>query len=272
MFCASQGLRSAAFSRNPHKNRALQASLVTPFGADRCRKPTIFRRQVSRDTTMLLVSNIARLECGHDFKQRCFAQRRSRSLPGRRFPSRAHHPDVRGQPRDRPGHRHPGRPRRRQYCAAWPRRASPMPSSRARSIPPPQQIEAAGGQALPLVGDVRNDDDVAAAVAAAVERFGGIDVVVNNASAIDLSPTPRRGHEALRPDAGHQCPRDVPAFQARPAGAPGIRRRPDPDAFAAPEPGPQVGRHAPCLHHGQVRHEPDHAGACRGAEGRRRSR
>ena len=47
----------------------------------------------------------------------------------------------------------------------------------------------AGGQALPLVGDVRNDGDVAAAVAAAVERFGGIDVVVNNASAIDLSRT-----------------------------------------------------------------------------------
>jgi citronellol/citronellal dehydrogenase len=52
-----------------------------------------------------------------------------------------------------------------------------------------QQLTEAGGQALPLVGDVRNDDDVAAAVAAAVERFGGIDVVVNNASAIDLSRT-----------------------------------------------------------------------------------
>lgn len=52
-----------------------------------------------------------------------------------------------------------------------------------------QQLEEAGGQALPLVGDVRNDDDVAAAVAAAVEHFGGIDAVINNASAIDLSPT-----------------------------------------------------------------------------------
>jgi citronellol/citronellal dehydrogenase len=52
-----------------------------------------------------------------------------------------------------------------------------------------EQIEAAGGKALPLVGDVRNDDDVAGAVAAAVERFGGIDVVINNASAIDLSRT-----------------------------------------------------------------------------------
>ncbi|WP_427004228.1 SDR family oxidoreductase [Pseudarthrobacter sp. H2] len=52
-----------------------------------------------------------------------------------------------------------------------------------------EQIEAAGGQALPLVGDVRKDDDVAGAVAAAVERFGGIDIVINNASAIDLSRT-----------------------------------------------------------------------------------
>jgi citronellol/citronellal dehydrogenase len=50
-------------------------------------------------------------------------------------------------------------------------------------------LEAVGGQALPLVGDVRNDDDVAHAVSAAVERFGGIDIVINNASAIDLSRT-----------------------------------------------------------------------------------
>lgn len=52
-----------------------------------------------------------------------------------------------------------------------------------------EALEAAGGRALPLVGDVRNDEDVADAVAAAVEHFGGIDVVINNASAIDLSTT-----------------------------------------------------------------------------------
>ncbi|RNL57655.1 NAD(P)-dependent oxidoreductase [Arthrobacter oryzae] len=52
-----------------------------------------------------------------------------------------------------------------------------------------EQIQDAGGSALPVVGDVRNDADVAGAVAAAVERFGGIDIVINNASAIDLSPT-----------------------------------------------------------------------------------
>lgn len=52
-----------------------------------------------------------------------------------------------------------------------------------------QALVDAGGQALPLVGDVRRDEDVAGAVAAAEERFGGIDIVINNASAIDLSRT-----------------------------------------------------------------------------------
>lgn len=48
-------------------------------------------------------------------------------------------------------------------------------------------IEAAGGRALPIVGDVRNDDDIAGAVERTREAFGGIDIVVNNASVIDLS-------------------------------------------------------------------------------------
>lgn len=52
-----------------------------------------------------------------------------------------------------------------------------------------EQIEAAGGSSLAIVGDVRNDQDVEKAVNAAVDRFGGIDIVVNNASALDLSPT-----------------------------------------------------------------------------------
>lgn len=52
-----------------------------------------------------------------------------------------------------------------------------------------REIEDAGGEALPLVGDVRDDGDVARAVSSAVERFGGIDAVINNASAIDLSNT-----------------------------------------------------------------------------------
>jgi citronellol/citronellal dehydrogenase len=49
------------------------------------------------------------------------------------------------------------------------------------------EIEAAGGRALPIIGDIRDEATVERAVAACVERFGGIDVVVNNASAINLT-------------------------------------------------------------------------------------
>ncbi len=51
------------------------------------------------------------------------------------------------------------------------------------------EIEAAGGTALAVACDVRSEEAIASAVAAAVERFGGIDVVVNNASAIRLGGT-----------------------------------------------------------------------------------
>ena len=48
---------------------------------------------------------------------------------------------------------------------------------------------AAGGQALPLIVDVRNEEMVLDAVTQTVEKFGGIDILVNNASAISLSST-----------------------------------------------------------------------------------
>src|ERR1035438_6244860 len=51
------------------------------------------------------------------------------------------------------------------------------------------EIEAAGGHALPLAVDIRFEDQVYGAVEQAVRRFGGIDVLVNNASAISLSGT-----------------------------------------------------------------------------------
>ncbi|KAA9108257.1 SDR family oxidoreductase [Microbacterium rhizomatis] len=52
-----------------------------------------------------------------------------------------------------------------------------------------EQIRAVGGRALPIVGDVRNDDDITEAVLKAQGEFGGIDIVINNASVIDLSRT-----------------------------------------------------------------------------------
>ncbi|MBD3942156.1 NAD(P)-dependent oxidoreductase [Microbacterium sp. NEAU-LLC] len=50
-----------------------------------------------------------------------------------------------------------------------------------------EAIRDAGGRALPIVGDVRNDDDITEAVLKTEGEFGGIDIVVNNASVIDLS-------------------------------------------------------------------------------------
>jgi citronellol/citronellal dehydrogenase len=51
-----------------------------------------------------------------------------------------------------------------------------------------EEIEGAGGEALPIVGDIRDAEAVEAAASQTVERFGGIDIVVNNASAINLAP------------------------------------------------------------------------------------
>jgi citronellol/citronellal dehydrogenase len=52
------------------------------------------------------------------------------------------------------------------------------------------EIEAAGGKALPLACDIRNEEQVRQAVSHTVDTFGGIDVLVNNASAINLTATP----------------------------------------------------------------------------------
>ncbi len=67
--------------------------------------------------------------------------------------------------------------------------AEPHPRLEGTVYTAAEAIDAAGGHALPIVGDVRDDDSVAAAVEQVGRRFGGIDIVVNNASAIDLSPT-----------------------------------------------------------------------------------
>jgi citronellol/citronellal dehydrogenase len=51
-----------------------------------------------------------------------------------------------------------------------------------------KEIEDAGGAALAIECDIRNEDEVQRAVAQTVERFGGIDICVNNASALSLTP------------------------------------------------------------------------------------
>lgn len=66
--------------------------------------------------------------------------------------------------------------------------ADPHPKLEGTIYTAAKEIEEAGGQALPVVVDVRDEDNVAAAMQAAADKFGGIDILVNNASAINLSP------------------------------------------------------------------------------------
>jgi citronellol/citronellal dehydrogenase len=64
--------------------------------------------------------------------------------------------------------------------------AEPDPRLQGTIFTAAEAIERAGGQALPIVGDVRDEAAVTAAVEQTAERFGGIDICVNNASAIAL--------------------------------------------------------------------------------------
>jgi citronellol/citronellal dehydrogenase len=67
--------------------------------------------------------------------------------------------------------------------------AEPHPRLPGTVFTAAEEIEAVGGKALPCVVDIRFEDQVEAAVSKAVEKFGGIDILVNNASAIMLSGT-----------------------------------------------------------------------------------
>ncbi len=67
--------------------------------------------------------------------------------------------------------------------------AEPHPKLPGTIYTAADEIEAAGGKALPCVVDIRDEDMVEAAVAKAVDVFGGIDILVNNASAIMLTDT-----------------------------------------------------------------------------------
>src|SRR3954463_15557308 len=65
--------------------------------------------------------------------------------------------------------------------------AEPNPKLPGTIYTAAKEIEAAGGAALPLVCDIRFEDQVAAGVARTVEKFGSIDILINNASAISLT-------------------------------------------------------------------------------------
>ena len=67
--------------------------------------------------------------------------------------------------------------------------AEPHPKLQGTIFTAAKEIEAAGGKALPLMVDIREEAAVAEAMKKAAETFGGIDIVVNNASAINLTQT-----------------------------------------------------------------------------------
>ncbi len=80
--------------------------------------------------------------------------------------------------------------------------AEPHPKLPGTIYTAAEEIEEAGGQALPVVCDIRDEEQVRAAVDATVERFGGLDICVNNASAISLTGTLQT--EMKRYDLMHQ--------------------------------------------------------------------
>ena len=68
--------------------------------------------------------------------------------------------------------------------------AEPHPKLEGTVYTAAEEIEQAGGQALPIVGDIRDEDSVYGAVSACVEKLGGIDIRVNKAPAIAVGGKP----------------------------------------------------------------------------------
>jgi citronellol/citronellal dehydrogenase len=103
--------------------------------------------------------------------------------------------------------------------------AEPHPKLEGTIYTAAEQIDTAGGSALPIVGDIRDEAAVESAVAQAVERFGGIDIVINNASAINLASTEQI--EVSRFDLMYQI-NVRGSFVVTKACVPHLRRGPNP--------------------------------------------
>ena len=80
--------------------------------------------------------------------------------------------------------------------------AEPHPKLAGTIYTAASEIEALGGKALPCIVDIRDENQVLSAVQKAVETFGGIDILINNASAIQLTGTLRT--EMKKYDLMHQ--------------------------------------------------------------------
>lgn len=75
------------------------------------------------------------------------------------------------------------------HVAILAKTAEPHPKLPGTIYTAAEEIEAAGGKALPIITDVRDESQVKAAVSQAAETFGGLDICINNASAISLTNT-----------------------------------------------------------------------------------
>ena len=124
------------------------------------------------------------------------------------------------------------------------------------------EIEAAGGKALPLLVDVRDEELVENAIAKTVETFGGLDIVVNNASAISLTPTPQT--DMKRFDLMHEI-NTRGTFMVSKYAIPHLEKSANPHILMLSPPldmnekwfAPHTGLLA-----GQIRHEPLRSRAC----------
>ena len=134
-----------------------------------------------------------------------------------------------------------------------------------------EDVRGAGGQGLAVKVDVRDEAQIGSAVAKAVATFGGIDILVNNASAIQLTPTtatPMNRFDLMF-DVNVACQlrlrSSLPAASGQGAQSAHL------ESVAAAQHGSEVVQGPPRLHDVQVRHEHVRAGPGRRA-GRQRHR
>ena len=153
---------------------------------------------------------------------------------------------------------------RRRRATAPTSSSPPRPPSRTRSCrapssAPPRRSTPPAARRCRSSCDIRDEEQVTAAVDQGVAAFGGIDICVNNASAISLTGTLATDDEALRPDEPGQRARHLPLL-AGCLAAPAEGDQPaHPQPLAAAQPRPEVVRPPRRLHDGQVRHEHVHA-------------
>ena len=132
------------------------------------------------------------------------------------------------------------------------------------------EIEAAGGKALPMVVDVRDEENVKKALDATAEKFGGIDIVVNNASAIQLTNSQQT--DMKRFDLMHQI-NTRGTFMVSKHAIPHLLKAANPHILMLSPPLDMKEKwfaRAYRLLDGEVRHEPRGAGPCGRAEGQGR--